>query len=223
MAKLCLALDLPLKDAKRLACHLEGYPLILKVGPGLLMDGGKEFIGELLNMGYEIFLDLKLHDIPNTVGIAVSTAEELGVSYLTLHTLGGREMLREGVRRRKDMKLIGVSLLTSHGEDYLEFIRSGFSSTEEAVMYLSGIAKECGLDGIVCSPLEVEEVKREFNLITVVPGIRIHQSKGDQRRTATPSEAVRKGADIIVVGREITASKDPVKSLEEILHEVSEP
>ncbi len=221
MAKLCVALDLPPDDAMDLVKKVRHFPLIMKVGPSLLIEGGKDVVREILSMGLEVFLDLKLHDIPNTVARAVESAERLGVQYLTLHTLGGREMVRRAAESRESVKLIGVTLLTSHDEEYISFLGSKGGTISQMVIKLAGIAEEFGLDGVVCSSKEVRLIKARFSLLTVVPGIRLEASREDQVRVSTPGEARREGADIIVMGREIIRSPDPAKMVEKVINEIA--
>ncbi len=220
MAKLCIALDLDLKRAEELAHALRGYPLIMKVSPSLLLEGGRAIIERLKTLGFDVFLDLKLHDIPNTVRRAVRSAEEAGADYLTVHTLGGKEMLVSAREGSDKVRLIGVTILTSHSEDYIRFLKTEFGSIGEMAISLAKLAKEAGLEGIVCSAREAGELKEKTGLLTVVPGIRVSKDRGDQRRVATPELAVREGADILVVGREIINSEDPVKKTEEILRRI---
>ena len=220
MAKLCIALDLDLKEAENLVRILEGYRLIMKVSPSLLIQGGGKLIESLKKRGFEVFLDLKLHDIPNTVKKVVRSAEKAGADYLTLHTLGGEDMLRSARESAIGVKLIGVTLLTSHSEEYLKFLKTEFGSVKDMARALAGLAKETSMDGIVCSAHEVRNLKEETGLLAVVPGIRIQEGTEDQRRIATPEFAVREGADILVVGREVIRAKDPPKKVDEILRRI---
>lgn len=220
MPKLCVALDVDRKRALDLIDRLSEYPIVFKVGPRLFLDGGREIIDEVKTRKREAFLDLKLHDIPNTVKIAVQKAEELGVDYLTLHTLGGERMMEWAVSERNRIKLLGVTILTSHDESYLNFLRTELSSLKEMVLYLAGKARECGLDGVVCSAKEVREVKEKTELLTVVPGIRLGGETQDQVRVLTPEKAVSLGADMIVMGREIYGSSKPERVVEEVLRRI---
>lgn len=220
MPKLCVALDVDRERALDLIDRLSNYPIVFKIGPCLFLDDRKEVIREVKRRKREVFLDLKLHDIPNTVKIAVQKAEELGVDYLTLHTLGGERMMEWAVSGRFRMKLFGVTILTSHDESYLEFLRADFGSLKEMVLYLAERAKTCGLDGIVCSAKEVKEVKEKTGLLTVVPGIRLGVETQDQVRVLTPEEAIALGADMIVMGREIYRSSKPERVVEEVLKRI---
>ncbi len=217
MPKICVALDVGPDLALRLAEELAAKPVVFKVGPSLLVRGGPTLVRRIKDLGREVFLDLKLHDIPNTVVEAVLAAEELGADYLTLHTLAGPEVLEKASRTASKVRLIGVTMLTSHGDDYLSLMRMGFGSVEEAVIYLSKIARDCGLFGVVCSAKEVRRVKASTDLFTVVPGVRIGGPSEDQRRVSSPEEAARLGADMIVMGREIYRSEDPLRVVEDVL------
>jgi orotidine-5'-phosphate decarboxylase len=220
MSRLCVALDVEKERALELVRLLSDLDVVFKVGPKLFLQGGKDLIGELRLYG-DIFLDLKLHDIPNTVRLAVEEVSTMGVRYLTLHTLGGERMLREAVSVKGGVKLIGVTVLTSHGEDYLQFLKSGFKSIRDFSLYLSEVAEECGLDGVVCSGAEVEEIKRRTGLYAVVPGVRLSKNKDDQVRVFSPEEVAVKGADLIVMGRDIYMSEDPRRTASEVLERIS--
>ncbi len=222
MAKLCVALDISYSEAVKLLETLRGYPLIFKVGIKLLLQAGREIIDLIKKKEGEVFLDLKLHDIPNTVKLAVEEARDMGVDFLTVHTLGGEEMLHYAVSSKGSLKLLGVTLLTSHGKEYLNFLKASFGSVEEAVLYLANKAKERGLDGVVCSAWEARQIKDETGLLTVVPGIRYSASWEDQKRVCTPSEAVARGADILVMGRDIYTSSDPRKVVEDVLRQIQD-
>lgn len=209
MPKLCVALDVEKERALWLVRELSDFDLVFKVGPRLFLEGGREVVEFIKERGLEVFLDLKLHDIPNTVRLAVEEADELGVDYLTLHTLGGREMMEWAVSIGGDVKLVGVTILTSHGEEYLEFLRSSFGSLEELSLYLARTAKECGLYGVVSSVREARRIKENTGLFLITPGVRISSEHGDQKRVSTPEEAFREGSDMVVMGRDIYGSEDP--------------
>ncbi len=220
MPKLCVALDLGPEEALKLVDSLLDLPVVFKVGPSLLLSCGPSVIKHIKDRGKEVFLDLKLHDIPTAVARAVSVAESLGADYLTVHTLSGPEVLETASKTALKVKLLGVTLLTSHGEDYLEAVKLGFRSVEEAVLHLSLLAKEKGLYGVVCSGEEVRKVKEKTGLFTVVPGVRLKSSPEDQRRVKTPEEAVRNGADMIVMGREIYKDPNPKRVVEDVLSRI---
>ena len=180
-------------------------------------------------MASRIFLDLKFHDIPNTVAGAVTAAADLpGVSMLTLHTLGGAEMMRAARRalavRKNAPKLLGVTILTSH--DAASLRRVGISGTPgQRALKLAKLAQESGMDGVVASAQEARTIRRACgkDFLIVVPGIRpalvAHQ---DQARVATPAEAIRSGADYLVIGRSITAAQNPRAATIQILAEISD-
>ena len=222
MPKLCVALDVDLDAARRLLGELSDLPLVFKVGPGALLEGGLSLPHMIKELGRELFLDLKLHDIPNTVSLAVQRAEELGADYLTLHTIGGYEMLRAAVSVRRRTKLIGVTLLTSHGGNLLRLLKMNFQDPAEVVVHLARLAQSTGLDGVVCSAAEVRRVKEETSLITVVPGVRISERRDDQVRVSTPQFAVREGADVIVMGRDVYRSDNPRRTVERLLEVLGE-
>lgn len=206
-------------------CHL-------KVGKELFARGGPEFVRRLVGAGFKVFLDLKYHDIPNTVARACTAACELGVWMLNVHALGGRRMMeaaREAVaeygqRHGRRPLLIGVTVLTSMaGEDLAEVGLGG--EPRENVLRLAALAQSSGLDGVVCSPLEAgllsEKLGEAFCLVT--PGVRpAGGDKGDQRRVMTPGEAIREGASYLVVGRPITQAADPVGVLLTINSEIAD-
>ncbi|RUM58749.1 MAG: orotidine-5'-phosphate decarboxylase [Persephonella sp.] len=226
MGKLAFALDVKdLETAKNILEEIKGYEIIIKVGYVLFIQGGVSFVEYIKNLGFELFLDLKLHDIPNTVYNGVVSASKIGVDYLTIHSLGGEEMLKRAVEGKgENLKLLAVSILTSHSENYLDYIGSKYS-LEELTLKLSKTAVECGVDGIVSSSYEVKKLKNEIDkdFISVVPGIRLNRDrKDDQQRVATPREAILNGADIIVVGRPILNSLDRKNTIEKILKEIEE-
>ncbi len=220
MAQLCVALDTDLQTAKHLIETLSDFPIIFKIGPKLFLEAGSEIIKTVKVERREVFLDLKLHDIPNTVKIAVEKAEDMGVDYLTLHTMGGPRMLEWAVSVRRNVKLIGVTVLTSHGEEYLEFLKMGFRNVKELALYLAETTRETGLDGIVCSAGEVGEIKNRTGLLTIVPGVRLSARAEDQIRVFTPQEAVSEGADIVVMGRDIYRSEDPRETVQKVMESI---
>ncbi len=224
MPKLCVALDTDKDTALRILDRLSDYPLVFKVGHRLFIPEGRSIVERIKAKGFELFLDLKFHDIPNTVALAVKAAEELGVDYLTLHSLGGKEMLERASSEAKAVKLLGVSILTSHDEGYLGFLRTRFRSIRDMVLYLARVSLDAGLQGVVCSGEEVGELKeslgRDFE--AVVPGIRLRKENSqDQKRVLTPKEALRRGADMLVMGREILGSPRPEAVVEEVLRDIS--
>ncbi len=194
----------------------------LKVGLELFTAAGPGIVAALVERGFDVFLDLKYHDIPNTVARSCIQAAGLGVWMLNVHTLGGPEMLR-AARAAVDSGsnrplLIGVTLLSSHSGEEISML--GFKdSVRRQVDRLAELARTCGLDGVVCAPTEVGQLRQRFGprFTLVTPGIRPPGSAAeDQRRVATPQEAVRRGADYLVIGRPITRATDPVAELEQI-------
>jgi orotidine-5'-phosphate decarboxylase len=222
-----VALDFPdTRQAIELVNKLEPSRCRLKIGKELFTRGGPRFVEDVQQLGFEVFLDLKFHDIPNTVAAACKAAAELGVWMINVHALGGRKMLsaaREAVESFSQRpKLIAVTILTSMSdEDLHEVGLSG--SSEENVSRLAGLANDCGLDGVVCSAREAQRLKQEngegFFLIT--PGIRPSWSAtGDQSRIMTPQDAIRAGSDYLVIGRPITMADDPLQALKRVEEEL---
>ena len=222
MAEIVLALDVPRgDDARRMLDRLPQLRWV-KVGSVLMTREGAPFIAELRARGLEIFLDLKWHDIPNTVAGAVAAGLDLGVSMATVHTLGGRKMMEAAAQAaRGRLRLVGVTVLTSHDDTTFgdAIGRSGVRTAAE-VTRLAQAAIESGLDGIVCSPLEITLVRPVLttDALIVVPGIRRAQdAAGDQERTAAPEAAVAAGATHLVVGRPILESKVPEEALRSMI------
>jgi len=182
--------------------------------------------------GAGVFLDLKLHDIPNTVSRAAAAAVRTGASIVNCHALGGTEMMKafgEGARAAADKagleapKLIAVTILTSLDAGAVRAVGLG-GSPREAALRLAILAKESGLDGVVCSPEEIETIRAALggDFLLVVPGVRSRgEAAGDQRRVATPSDAIRAGADLLVVGRPITGASDPAAAARAIVAEIA--
>lgn len=208
--------------ALALAARLDPKLCRVKVGKELFVAAGPSVVARLQERGFEVFLDLKFHDIPNTVAGACRSAARLGVWMLNVHASGGAAMMRaarEAVAgAARPPLLIGVTILTSLGDADLAHL--GFAGTaEENVVRLARLARASGLDGVVCSAREAPALRRatdaDFALVT--PGIRLPGSPADdQSRTVAPLEAVKLGADYLVVGRAITASADPAAALESI-------
>jgi orotidine-5'-phosphate decarboxylase len=198
----------------------------LKVGMELFTAAGPDLVRQLVARGFDVFLDLKYHDIPNTVARACAQAAELGVWMLNVHALGGKRMLlaaREAIENSKHRPLLlGVTLLTSHGED--ELAELGLErGAERLVERLAGLVRDAGLNGVVCSPAEAALLRRRFGreFVLVTPGIRkTGDAADDQRRTRTPVEAVAAGADYLVIGRPVTRAPDPAAVLDGINREI---
>ena len=197
----------------------------LKVGKELFVRCGPDLVKELIDKGFDIFLDLKFHDIPNTVAAACQAAADLGVWMVNVHASGGRKMMQaacEAIAGSSHQPLlIGVTVLTSLSREDIAEIGLDIEPQQQ-VLRLAKLAKDSGLDGVVCSPLEAallkQQVAEDFCLVT--PGIRPAGSDtGDQQRIMTPAKALQAGSDYLVIGRPITASSDPLKSLQEIIAE----
>lgn len=200
----------------------------LKIGKELFTLAGPEFVKGLVNKDFDVFLDLKFHDIPNTVSSAVRVAADLGVWMTDVHASGGRRMM-EGAKNAleqcgSDMLLIAVTVLTSFDQSDMDELGINFSP-EEQVHRLAALAKNSGMDGVVSSAMEAQGLRQalgdEFTLVT--PGIRPASVAGDdQRRVVTPSQAMANGSSYLVIGRPITQSLDPVATLLEINKEISQ-
>jgi orotidine-5'-phosphate decarboxylase len=219
--RLIVALDFPdTRAALALVDRLHGATRWLKVGLELYIAEGNSLVAELKRRGYSIFLDLKLHDIPNTVASAVRAAAHLGVDMLTVHAAGGPEMITAAVGAAESrLSLLAVTVLTSMDAAQLEAI--GVTGTPAAqVDRLAIMALACGVGGFVCSPNEVASLRKRLGNepLLVIPGIRPEGAEiGDQRRVATPAAAIASGASYLVVGRPITRAVDPEAAARAIL------
>jgi orotidine-5'-phosphate decarboxylase len=229
MAEIIVALDLPDSSAAlslvdRLGDSIDYY----KVGSPLFTRSGPAIVHALADRGKKVFLDLKYHDIPNTVAQAVRAAADLGVAMLTLHAGGGMTMMRaarDAVGPDGPI-LLGVTLLTSFNAAEVEQVwGKELRSLREEVARLAALAADAGLDGVVASALEVESLKRRHGneFVVVTPGIRpAGHLAGDQVRTGTPAEAVRAGSDFLVIGRPILEAPDPVEVVSRVRDEVAQ-
>ena len=222
-SKIIVALDYPtMAAAISLAKQLDPNRCKLKVGKELFTRSGPQAVEQLTAMGFDIFLDLKYHDIPSTVAKACRAAADLGVWMMNVHTLGGPAMMtaaRDALANDTQRPLlIGVTLLTSMDEQTFQHI--GLTGTiSETVLRLADMAEQSGLDGVVCSAQEATTLRaqhgQQFQLVT--PGIRpAHSDTGDQHRTMTPPEAIDAGSSYLVIGRPITAAQNPMQALEAI-------
>ncbi|QEA58396.1 orotidine-5'-phosphate decarboxylase [Leuconostoc koreense] len=195
----------------------------LKVGMELFYRMGPEFITDLRALGYTIFLDLKLYDIPNTVGHAVANISKLDVQYLTLHAAGGKKMLEAAVANKGDsLKLLAVTQLTSFSEAEMQEIQLTTATIEESVAHLAELAYSVGIDGTISSPLEARLIKlhTDDQFLRITPGIRLSgDAVGDQVRVTTPAEAKKLNSTGLVVGRSITESTDPVVAYQRVINE----
>jgi orotidine-5'-phosphate decarboxylase len=202
---------------------------MFKIGKQLFTAEGPKAVEAIAKLGTQVFLDLKLHDIPNTVAGAVRVAGSLrGVRLVNVHALGGFEMMRAAARAAKASstkpKVLAVTLLTSMNAR--EARRLGIAGPmERRVVALAKLAQRAGLDGVVASPLEIRAIRRACGprFLIVTPGVRpAASSRGDQARIATPGEAIRAGADYLVVGRPITSARDPRAAAQRILDEMAQ-
>ena len=220
--RLIVALDLPQRsEILSMAKALSGKVGMVKVGLEAFIAHGPSLVSELREMGHEIFLDLKVHDIPRTAAAAARQADQLGASLLTVHAAGGEEMIRAAREAASDkLKIVAVTVLTSF--DAAGFAQVGYKDDiPTSAVTLAGVALEAGADGVVCSALELERLAPQGGL-RVVPGIRpAGAAAGDQKRVVTPGQAVEQGATWIVVGRPIVQSPDPVQAAEAIVQELA--
>lgn len=217
---LMVALDMDdAEDAVALAGELAGMVSAFKVGSQLYARCGPDVIDRIRDAGGEVFLDLKFHDIPNTVGKSVEGVVGRGVAFLTVHASGGSEMIRAAAQAAGGARVLAVTVLTSLEQKDADNI--GFSDPlEQQVRRLARLARDAGAHGIVCSPLEVSDLRQSLDdaCILVTPGIRpAGSSRDDQARIATPAQAAGSGADYIVVGRPIVNAVDRRAVVEGIL------
>ncbi|WP_409341212.1 orotidine-5'-phosphate decarboxylase [Paenibacillus sp. MBLB4367] len=230
--RIMVALDYPsARDAEMLLSSLRGIPCFVKVGMQLFYAEGPAFVARLKEEGYHVFLDLKMHDIPNTVKGGSESIARLGVDMFNVHAAGGKQMMEaalEGVDKglasgAKRPIVIGVTQLTSTSQPMLNEEIGIAGSVEDAVLRYARLTREAGLHGVVASPHEVVRIKQEIgaSFVTVTPGIRPASAAiGDQSRVMTPKEAFAQGTDYIVIGRPITAAPSPREALESILEEL---
>lgn len=225
--RLIVALDVPsAPEALTLADELRHTCRWVKVGMELYFTTGNAIIQALRARGFHVFLDLKLHDIPNTVAAAVRSVSGTGASLLTVHAGGGSAMLRAAAEAASSPgapRLLAVTVLTSLDADQLQALGVANSPGDQALR-LAQLARASGIPDLVCSAQEVEELRRDAGpaSLLVIPGIRpLGADLGDQRRTATPAEALRHGASMLVVGRPITQSRNPAEAARSILHEMA--
>jgi orotidine-5'-phosphate decarboxylase len=234
--RIIVALDYPNAEAaERLLAELRGIPCFMKVGMELFYAAGPRFVQRLKEEGYRVFLDLKMHDIPNTVKGGSANITRLGVDLFNVHAAGGQAMMQaalegaeqalSGTPGAKRPVIIAVTHLTSTSREMLNREIGIPGEISDAVLRYAELAKRSGLDGVVASPLEVPLVKEACGsaFLTVTPGIRPEGAeRGDQSRVMTPREAFRQGTDYIVVGRPVTAAANPRQALEQIIQSISE-
>lgn len=231
--RIIIALDVGTKREALALAEALNDARVFKIGLELFTAEGPELLKETVRLGKKPFLDLKYHDIPNTVSGAVRSATRKGVYMLTLHTSGGAEMMAAAARAAREESagtgeqrptLLGVTVLTSLKDEELR--RIGFAhAVADQVLRLAVLAKDSGLDGVVCSPHEIESIKRECgdDFLVVTPGIRpAWAAVQDQKRIMTPAEAIGKGADYLVIGRPITGAPSPQEAFLKVLAELEE-
>lgn len=233
--RLVLALDVNnFKKAEELVDKLTDYVGVFKIGNQLFTAEGTKVIKMVQEKGGKVFLDLKFHDIPNTVARAAEVVSKLGVYIFDIHTSGGYEMMKAAVEASKKLSfalgiskplILGVTLLTSINQEILEKEIGIKKSLEEQVVHLAKLAEAAGLDGVVASSWEIKALRAACGegFVILTPGIRpAGKSDDDQKRIMTPQEAIKLGADFIVIGRPITNATNPVKASQEILKEMEE-
>lgn len=221
--QLIVALDLPsVREAEKMVEKLADSVVFYKIGLELTVGGGLELARDLANAGYRVFLDLKMHDIGNTVERAVARAAELGMTFLTVHAYPQTMRAAAAGAMGSDLRILAVTVLTSWDQADLD-AASVVGSVAETVVRRASQARECGVHGIVCSAQEVAAVRAvagpDMDLVT--PGIRpASAAVGDQKRVMTPELAIRAGANHLVVGRPITEAADPKAAAEAIIAEI---
>ena len=222
--RVIIALDVPdLAGLNGFLDRLEGQPVFYKVGLELFLAEGARAIDAVKARGGRVFLDLKLHDIPETVGRAVGSAVKFGAELLTIHTAGGLEMMKRAVDAAAGKTtVLGVTVLTSLSDG--DLAADGIAgSVAEAVVRRAKLAAAAGVPGLVCSPQEVAQVKAASGLVTVVPGVRpAGAALGDQKRVATPASTIASGADYLVIGRPIRDASNPAEAFAAVVREVEQ-
>jgi orotidine-5'-phosphate decarboxylase len=231
--KIIVALDVETADeARKIIDEIGGEVGAFKIGLQLFTAVGASFVRELVAQNVKIFLDVKFHDIPNTVAKASIEVARLGVWMFNVHALGGGEMMRRTVENVREIcdkenleqpKIIGVTVLTSSNQETLREVGI-VPEIDSQVVNLAQLTAKCGLDGVVASPLEVEKIRlnvAEKDFLIVTPGIRPNfATNDDQKRVMTPGEAIRQGADYLVIGRPIIHSDDKLSAVKQILEEI---
>lgn len=203
--------------------RLSGTVGVFKLGLEAFIANGPSIVRDVTSAGGRVFLDLKLHDIPNTVARATAAAGDLGAAMLTLHAAGGSAMIRSAAAIVQRPLILGVTMLTSLGDQDIDEIGFGGNAASNALR-LARLAKSSGADGCISSPREIEIIRAEcgHSFLIVTPGIRgPNDERGDQRRTMSAADAIRAGADYIVIGRPITEAADPRAAAERIVETLS--
>jgi len=214
--------DHEFESCKEIITALDNNKCMIKIGSIAFNSIGQEIIYYANKKGFEIFLDLKLHDIPNTVKKSIQGLNFLPVNMLTVHISGGKKMLDFALDAvaNSNIKIFGVTALTSLSEKDTQLIYK--RNVEDQVNEMLNIAEESKIHGVVCSPHELHLVKKRKSLLCITPGIRSFQSNEDQERVMTPKDAIELGADYIVIGREITKSKDINNTLDKIYSDIND-
>ena len=208
--------EINFERASEIINNLDSSKCMIKIGSVVFNSIGLKVIDYASQQGFDIFLDLKLHDIPNTVKKSIESLSSLPIKMLTIHTSGGKEMMLAAMEAisGKDIKVFGVTALTSlSDEDTAEIYKC---SSFDHVSAMLDLAESAGIDGVVCSPHELNLVSKRKSLLSITPGIRIKKSKDDQKRIMSPKQAIKLGADYLVIGRPITKSDNIKKSLDDI-------
>ena len=210
-----------LDSFKQIVDSLDSNLCMIKVGSVSFNAIGHEAIQYVASKGFEIFLDLKLHDIPNTVKKSIEGLISLPISMMTIHTSGGLEMMKIAMNAVKDtnIKIFGVTALTSLSDEDTDVIFKRSASDQVAAML--DLAQEAKIDGVVCSPHELDLVVARKSLLSITPGIRLSESEDDQSRVMTPNDAISKGANHIVIGRPITNAPNISEALLEIYNSIN--
>ena len=210
-----------LDSFKHIVDSLDSNLCMIKVGSVSFNAIGHEAIQYVASKGFEIFLDLKLHDIPNTVKKSIEGLISLPISMMTIHTSGGLEMMKIAINAVKDtnIKIFGVTALTSLSDEDTDVIFKRTASDQVAAML--DLAQEAKIDGVVCSPHELDLVVARKSLLSITPGIRLSESEDDQSRVMTPNDAISKGANHIVIGRPITNAPNISEALLEIYNSIN--
>ncbi|MFL2715210.1 MAG: orotidine-5'-phosphate decarboxylase [Gammaproteobacteria bacterium] len=208
--------EINLKKASDILDNLDSEKCMVKIGSVSFNSIGHDIISYASKKGFDIFLDLKLHDIPNTVKKSIEGLVSLPIQMLTIHTSGGKEMMMAAMEAVSgtEIKVFGVTALTSLSNDDTNEIFQRTASAQVNAML--DLAESAGIDGVVCSPHELDLVSKRKSLLSITPGIRLYDSNDDQKRVMTPKEAINHGADYLVIGRPITASENISKALIEI-------
>ncbi len=232
--KIIVALDVPTeREAKEIIAELRDDVGAFKIGLQLFTSAGASFIKEIVDDGIKIFLDVKFHDIPNTVAKASIEVAKLGIWMFNIHALGGTEMMRRTALEVREFcekesieppKIIGVTVLTSLDENGLK--QAGIEKgIKKQVVNLAKLSAECGLDGVVASPQELKTIRENIekeDFLVVTPGIRpSFATNDDQKRVTTPAEALREGSDYLVIGRPITKADNKIKAVRQIIEDIN--